>query len=133
MVLVIKPEYQLSYDKAELNNFSFKNLRINFRYLLCGPPRSKGEGLFYRIIRNEKDICIQCLFFYKRQWIPYHPHDYHPFYVYLDSNNYVKHLIIDDGHHFSKLIPVLRIIPLPTLKTFVELEDVRIQASANHG
>ncbi|MFX1297940.1 MAG: hypothetical protein ACFFD2_24215, partial [Promethearchaeota archaeon] len=30
----------------------------------------------------------------------------HPFYIYLDANDNVKYLIIDDGHHFSKLIPM---------------------------
>ncbi len=108
MVCVVKPEYQVSYDKTLVNNFYFKNLRINLRYLLCGPPRSKGEGLFYRIIHGDHETCIQCIFFYKRQWIPYHTHDYHPFYIYLDKNHSVKHLIIDDGHHFSKLLPIQR-------------------------
>ncbi|MFX1295624.1 MAG: hypothetical protein ACFFD2_12335 [Promethearchaeota archaeon] len=104
MVCVVKPEYQISYDKSLLNNFSFKNLKINLRYFLCGPPKSKGEGIFYRIIQNKTKKCIQCIIFYKMQRIPYHPHDYHPFYIYLDANDNVKFLIIDDGHHFSKLI-----------------------------
>ena len=106
MVCVIKSEYQISYDKTLLNDFHFKNLRIIFRCLLCGPPKSKGEGLFYRIIDGDKGTCIQCLFFYKTQWIPYHPHDYHPFYIYLNKENNVRFLIIDDGHHFSSLIPI---------------------------
>lgn len=106
MVCVIKPDYQVSYDQRLLHNFSFKNLRINLRYLLCGPPKSQGEGLFYRILRGKGEICIQCIFFYKTQWIPYHPHDYHPFYIYLNEDYFVKHILIDDGHHFSKLLPL---------------------------
>ena len=106
MVRVVKAGYQLSYDKSVLNDFSFVNTKINLRYLLCGPPRSEGEGIFYRIVHNNALKCIQCIAFYKTQWIPYHPHDYHPFYIYLDAAHHVQYLIIDDGHHFSKLIPI---------------------------
>jgi hypothetical protein len=117
MVRVVKAGYQLSYDKSILNDFSFVNTKINLRYLLCGPPRSEGEGIYYRIIHNDALKCIQCIAFYKTQWIPYHPHDYHPFYIYLDAENRVKFLIIDDGHHFSKLIPV----PANPLKNTVDI------------
>ncbi|MHA1132557.1 MAG: hypothetical protein ACTSQI_02180 [Candidatus Helarchaeota archaeon] len=103
---MVKPEYQLSYDSSHLNNFKFINLQVNLKYFLCGPPKSEGEGIFYRIVQNNDVKCIQCIIFYKTQWIPYHPHDYHPFYIYLDANNCVKFLIIDDGHHFSKLIRI---------------------------
>ena len=103
---VAKPDYHLTYDKSQLNEFNFENLRIIFKTFLCLPPKSKTEGLYFRILKSNQGKCIQCLFFYKIQWIPYHPNDYHPFYVYLDEKNYVKYVIIDDGHHFSKLIPI---------------------------
>ena len=122
-MICVKPEYQISYDKTLLNNFHFKNLRINFRYFLCGPPRSQGEGLFYRIIHGAKGKCIQCIFFYKTQWIPYHPHDYHPFYIYLDDVNNVSSLIIDDGHHFSKLIPIKKVKESTTINITIFLPD----------
>lgn len=103
---VAKPGCRLRYDQVLLNGFNFENLRIIFKYFLCLPPKSQTEGLYFRILESNQGKCIQCLFFYEIQWIPYHPHDYHPFYIYLDENNYVKHVIIDDGHHFSKLIPI---------------------------
>lgn len=103
---VVHSQYDLSFSKSELNDFNFKNLQLTFRYLLCGPPQSQGEGLFFRIIHSAKGSCIQCIFFYKTQWIPYHPHDYHPFYIYLDEKEYVQFLVIDGGHHFSQLIPI---------------------------
>ena len=98
------PKYRLVYDQTILNDFKFKNLSIIFKNFLCGPPRSENEGLFYRIIEKGQEKCIQCIFFYKTQRIPYHPHDYHPFFIYLDENDLVKQVIIDDGHHYSKLI-----------------------------
>jgi hypothetical protein len=103
---IAKPEYRLSYDKSLLNGFNFKNFRIIFKYFLCFSPNSKDEGLYYRILESSQGKCIQCIFFYKTQYIPYHPHDYHPFYIYLDDNNCVRYVIIDGGHHFSKLISV---------------------------
>ncbi len=108
MTRFIQPAYQILYDESLLNDFTFENLKIYLRYFLCGPPQSAGEGIFYRIIQNREEKCIQCIVFYKTQWFPYHPHDYHPFYIYLDENNNVRFLIIDDGHHFSKLIPIER-------------------------
>jgi len=101
-----KPAYHLNYNKSLLKGFSFKNLKIIFKYFLCFPPNSKEEGLYYRILESNWGKCIQCIFFYKTQWIPYHPHDYHPFYIYLEDNNCVKYVIFDCGHHFSKLISV---------------------------
>ncbi|NVM28359.1 MAG: hypothetical protein HWN65_05920 [Candidatus Helarchaeota archaeon] len=122
-VCVVKSGYQISYDKSLLHNFNFKNLRINLRYLLCGPPRSRGEGLFFRIILGDKGKCIQCIFFYKTQWIPYHPHDYHPFYIYLDDVNDVSSLIIDDGHHFSKLRAVQKGVKRTSIDLTIFLPD----------
>ena len=104
MICTIKPGYKIFYEKALLNNFNFPNTKINLRYLLCGPPKSLGEGIFYRIIQKKEQKCIQCIIFYKIQRFPYHPHDYHPFYIYLDDDNRVEFIILDDGHHFSKLI-----------------------------
>jgi len=101
---IAKPESRLTYDKTLLNGFNFENLKITFKYFLCLPPKSENEGLYYRILENNQGKCIQCIFFYKTQWIPYHPHDYHPFYIYLDDYTSVKYVIIDDGHHFTKLI-----------------------------
>jgi len=103
---ILKRGYHLSYDHTRFSDFTFKNLRLNLRYFLCGPPQSEGEGIYYRIIHNQQKTCIQCIIFYKTQWVPYHPHDYHPFYIYLDAKNCVEFLLIDDGHHFSKLIPI---------------------------
>lgn len=103
---IAKPDYSLSYDKTLLNGFNFANLKITFKFFLCFPPKSKDEGLYYRILESKRGKCIQCIFFYKIQWLPYHPYDYHPFYIYLDGDNRVKHVIIDGGHHFSKLISV---------------------------
>ncbi len=124
MIRVVKSEYQISYDKVLLNNFKFKNLSINFRHLLCGPPKSTDEGLYYRIIYgNKKKKCIQCIFFYKIQWIPYHPHDYHPFYIYLDEKDNVAYLIIDDGHHFSKLLPIQKDIKKSLINLTIFLPD----------
>ncbi|MHA1266740.1 MAG: hypothetical protein ACTSRS_16005 [Candidatus Helarchaeota archaeon] len=99
-----QPEYKVSYDLSFLQNFIFTNTRIIFRYFLCGPPQSVDEGLYFRTIYGPEEVCIQCIFFYKRQWLPYHLHDYHPFYLYLDYKRRLKFLVIDDGHHFSKLL-----------------------------
>ncbi|TFF86666.1 MAG: hypothetical protein EU551_00800 [Promethearchaeota archaeon] len=103
---VINPKYKVSYDENIINNFKFKNIDIKFTCFLCRPPKSKNEGIYYRIIETNEGKCIQCISFWKRQWFPYHVHDYHPFYIYLDDKNLVKFIIIDDGHHYSKLINI---------------------------
>jgi hypothetical protein len=122
-IRVAKPDYSLNYDLSLLNGFNFENLRIIFKTFLCLPPKSQTEGLYFRILESSQGKCIQCLFFYKIQWIPYHPHDYHPFYIYLDENNYVKNVIIDDGHHFSKLIPLSQKTPKSLLIISLFLPD----------
>jgi hypothetical protein len=99
---VINPKYKVSYDENIINNFKFKNIYIKFTCFLCRPPTSKNEGIYYRIIESNEGKCIQCISFWKRQWFPYHVHDYHPFYIYLDRKNLVKFILIDDGHHYSK-------------------------------
>lgn len=103
---MVKPEYKISYNKSRLLNLLFEKNRINLRYFLCGPPKSDEEGIYYRFIHNQDKLCIQCIVFYKTQWIPYHPHDYHPFYIYLTADDELDFILIDDGHHFSKLIPI---------------------------
>ncbi|MHA1309526.1 MAG: hypothetical protein ACTSQO_01240 [Candidatus Helarchaeota archaeon] len=103
-----KSNYKISYDKSIINDYKFKNIRIELKYLLCGPPASPEEGIYYRILTSKKrrSICIQNIFFYKIQRFPFHIHDYHPFYIYLDLNRRVKFILIDDGHHFSKKISI---------------------------
>ncbi|TFF87510.1 MAG: hypothetical protein EU550_03120 [Promethearchaeota archaeon] len=101
---VINPDYEISYDKTIIDDLRFKNLDVVLSCFLCNPPKSKNEGLYYRIIKSKHGTCIQCIAFWHRQWFPYHIHDYHPFYIYLDDDKHVKFILIDDGHHYSKKI-----------------------------
>ncbi|MHA1270218.1 MAG: hypothetical protein ACTSPY_10565 [Candidatus Helarchaeota archaeon] len=107
---IVKHNYNISYDNSIINNYNFKNLRIELKYFLCGPPESSEEGIYYRIITSpfHKETCIQNIIFYKIQRFPYHIHDYHPFFIYLNDKNLVKYVIIDDGHHYSKKILILK-------------------------
>ena len=103
---VVGPEYKISYDNSLINNLKFKNITIKLKTLLCGPPSSIREGIYYRIIEDvdNKKKCIQVICFWNKQIVPFHIHDYHPFFIYLDNKNRVKFIVIDDGHHFSKLL-----------------------------
>ncbi|MBD3228151.1 MAG: hypothetical protein GF329_08175 [Candidatus Lokiarchaeota archaeon] len=103
---VINPNYEISYDKTIINDLQFKNINVILSCFLCNPPQSKNEGIYYRIIKSEHGKCIQCISFWNRQWFPYHIHDYHPFFIYLDDKNFVKFILIDDGHHYSKMIKI---------------------------
>ncbi len=106
----VNENYSVFYDEKFVNDYNFKNLSIKLKFLLCGPPQSKEEGIYYRIIKSheKKEICIQNIIFYKKQKFPYHIHDFHPFYIYLDFQKNVKYVVIDDGHHFSKKLGPFR-------------------------
>ena len=105
--IVKKPEYNISYDKVLLSDFTFPNLKLILRRALCGDPNPKtGEFFYYRILENPKlkEKCIQLMLFYNFQKFPPHKHDYHCFLLFLDEKNNVKSLIYDEGHHRSKII-----------------------------
>ncbi|MFX0138489.1 MAG: hypothetical protein ACFFDN_32905, partial [Candidatus Hodarchaeota archaeon] len=58
----------------------------------------------FRILENNGEKCIQFIIFYQWQYFPPHKHDYHPFFIFLDENSNVSHMIYDKGHHRGKKI-----------------------------
>ena len=116
--IVIKSNYNIRYDlnkfcKITSRGLLFPNFKLILRRVACGDPNpKKKEYTYFRIIENNDEKCIQFIIFYQWQYFPPHKHDYHPFFIYLDKNSDVNHMIYDKGHHRGKKI-------LPTSKPLI--------------
>lgn len=103
LVPTILPKYQLVPD------FSLTLLFDKFRFyrLLAGnPDRNNAEGIYIRLVYSDErqEYCLQAVNYYRKQIFPYHVNDYHPFYVYYDSNYNFIRLRYDSGHHYAKVL-----------------------------
>lgn len=108
--IVKKTDYKIRYDlnkfcKITSKGLLFSNFKLILRRIACGNPNpKKNEYAYFRILENDENKCIQFIIFYQWQYYPPHKHDYHPFFIYVDENLNVSHMIYDKGHHSSKVI-----------------------------
>jgi hypothetical protein len=95
-VPTVLPGYQVEPDRLPSSSASPEL----FRFLCLDPRPSRGEGLYVRRVRRADGAsCVQAILFYRVQWLPYHLHDYAPFYLYFDPPGRLAEIVYDAGHH----------------------------------
>ena len=91
------PEYTVEFPSATSLIPSLQFFRA-----WCGNPNEKkGEGIYYRLVRQPADgrSCLQLILYYRVQWFPYHPNDFAPMNIYLESGGEVSRILYDSFHH----------------------------------
>lgn len=98
----VRPEYVLEFPSPASLLPSLQFFRA-----WCGNPNGrKGEGVYYRLVRQPSDqrSCLQLILYYHVQWLPYHPNDFAPIFIYLEPDEKVSRILYDSLHHAAATI-----------------------------
>ncbi len=61
------------------------------------------ESIYYRIVRNPEESCIEYIYYWNFQLTPTHSYDYEPIYVYL-RDGLVKRVAFDLWHYKTRVM-----------------------------